>query len=366
MSASLCGVQTREPDKSRDDKRMIKCVIWDLDDTLWRGTLLEDGSVFLKEGVVEIIETLDGRGILQSIASKNHYQQAMDQLRRFGIAEYFLYPQINWNSKSSSIRSITSSINIGLDAVGFIDDQEFERDEVAFSLPEVRCFDPIELAGLLDRPELTPRFITEDSKLRRLMYLSDMERKQAEEAFVGAQEEFLATLGLDLTIAPAKLEDLNRAEELTLRTNQLNTTGYTYSYEELNEFRQSDSHQLLIASLTDKYGTYGKIGLALIECAEDEWMIKLLLMSCRVMSRGVGTILINHILKLAKAAKVRLRAELIQNDRNRMMYVSYKFANFREVGRSGDLIIFENDLSRIQDFPTYMKVEIFDQPEISQ
>src|SRR5262249_47358752 len=163
---------------------------------------------------------------------------------------------------------------------------------------------------------------------------------------------------LNLTIAPAGLEDLSRAEELTLRTNQLNTTGYTYSYEELNEFRQSDRHRLLIASLTDKYGDYGKIGLALIECAEREWTIKLLLMSCRVMSRGVGTILINHIMKLAKEAKVRLRAEFAPNGRNRMMYVSYKFANFREIERRGGLIIFENDLSRIQDFPDYVKVEI--------
>src|SRR5262249_48740998 len=147
------------------------------------------------------------------------------------------------------------------------DDQEFEREEVAFSLPEVCCIAPVELEGLLDRPEMNPRFITEDSRLRRLMYISDMERKKAEEAFIGPQQEFLATLEMDFRIAPAELEDLNRAEELTLRTNQLNTTGYTYSYEELNEFWQSDRHRLLIASLTDKYGTYGKIGLVLIDCA---------------------------------------------------------------------------------------------------
>lgn len=339
---------------------MIKLVVWDLDETLWHGTLLEDGSVCLKDNVVEIIQTLDRRGILQSIASKNNYDQAMDQLRRFGIGEYFLYPQINWGSKAASLKTIASSINIGLDAVAFIDDQEFERDEVSFSLPEVSCIDPAELESLIERPDMNPRFITKDSRLRRLMYISDLERKRAEEAFVGPQEEFLATLKMDLRIRLAELEDLNRAEELTLRTNQLNTTGYAYSYEELNEFRQSDRHKLLIASLTDKYGAYGKIGLALIECAAAQWTIKLLLMSCRVMSKGVGTILINYILKLAKEAKVRLRAEFAHNGRNRMMYVFYKFANFHEVARHGDLIIFENDLSRIRDFPPYMTVKILD------
>jgi len=320
--------------------------------------LLEDGSVSLRSNVAEIIKVLDSRGILHSIASKNDHDQAMGQLQKFGLAEYFLYPQINWNSKAASIKSIAASINLGLDAFCFIDDQEFERDEVAYSLPEVRCLDAAELDDLLGRPELNPRIITKDSRMRRLMYIGDMERKKAEEAFVGPQEEFLATLQQEITIAPAQLEDLDRAEELTLRTNQLNTTGYTYSYQELNEFRQSDRHKLLVVELRDKYGAYGKIGLVLICCAEHEWTIKLLLMSCRVISRGGGTILINHVLNLAKEAKVRLLAEFVPNGRNRMMYVSYKFGNFREVQRKGDLIILENDLSRIQEFPPYMKVEI--------
>jgi FkbH-like protein len=358
MSIAPSEVQIEDSSESRNRKRMIKCVVWDLDETLWRGTLLEDGAVVLRDGVAEIIKTLDGRGILQSIASKNDHDHAMERLRGFGLAEYFLYPQINWNSKASSIKSIAASLNIGMDAVGFIDDQVFERDEVAFSLPDVCCLDSIDLESLLDRPDLNPRFITEDSRLRRQMYLSDIERQKAEESFIGPQEEFLATLGLELTISAARSEDLKRAEELTLRTNQLNTTGYTYSYEELNEFRQSDRHRLLVAGLIDKYGTYGKIGLVLIECAEREWTIKLLLMSCRVMSRGVGTILINHILKSAKEANVRLFAEFAPNGRNRMMYVSYKFANFREVEQRGELAILENDLSRIQEFPSYAKVEI--------
>src|SRR5205085_11376662 len=145
---------------------------------------------------------------------------------------------------------------------------------------------------------------------------------------------------------------------LTVRTQQLNTTAYTYSYEELDAFRQSDRHLLLVCSLTDKYGTYGKIGLSLVEQDSEAWTIKLLLMSCRVMSRGVGTIMINHILDLAKSAGVRLRAEFVANDRNRMMYITYKFGGFREVGKIDNLVVFENDLSQIQPFPNYVKVRI--------
>ena len=334
----------------------MKVVVWDLDDTLWDGTLLEDRAVTLRSGILEIIRTLDGRGILQSVASKNDHAAALAKLQEFGITEYLLYPQINWNSKAASVKTIASSLDVSLDAVAFIDDQIGEREEVAFWLPQVICLDSADVGELLERPEFKPRFVTEDSKARRLMYLSAIERRKAETEFAGRPEAFLATLGMELTIDRATPGDLERAEELTLRTNQFNTSGYTYSYEELDRFRQSPDHLLLIASLTDKYGSYGKIGLALVSRAGREWNIKLLLMSCRVISRGVGTILINCIMTLARDAGARLRAEFVANERNRMMFVSYKFANFREAERHGNLLVLENDLSRIQDIPPYVKV----------
>jgi FkbH-like protein len=354
----MISTKTEILNNKEADKKAIKCVVWDLDNTLWNGVLLEDNCIFLRDNITEIIKTLDSRGILQSIASKNDYARAMAQLQEFGLHEYFLYPQINWNSKSSSIQEIAQSLNLGIDTFAFVDDQLFELEEVNFSLPEVLCINAAELAHILDMPEMNPRFITEDSKLRRLMYISDIGRNNSEKNFVGTQEEFLATLNMTFTISSAQEEDLQRAEELTVRTNQLNTTGYTYSYDELNHFQQSDKHKLLIASLDDKYGSYGKIGLALVECQELVWTIKLLLMSCRVMSRGVGTIMLNYIMALAKNNNVRLRSEFVSNDRNRMMYVSYKFAGFQEIEKNGDLQILENELTRIQPFPEYVKVNI--------
>ncbi|HEU5229467.1 MAG TPA: HAD-IIIC family phosphatase [Ktedonobacteraceae bacterium] len=339
-------------------KQSIKCVVWDLDNTLWDNVLLEDEHVTLRPDVLEVIKTLDSRGILNSIASKNDYATAMGKLEQLGIQQYFLYPQIHWNPKSSSVKAIAKSINIGLDTLAFVDDQPFEREEVAFSLPEVLCIDSADINTMLAMPEMNPRFITDDSRMRRLMYQSDIERGKAEKEFSGSNEEFLATLEMEFTIAPAREADLQRAEELTVRTHQLNTTGRTYSYEELNQIRQSPQHRLLVADLKDKYGAYGKIGLALVDCNEHTWTIKLLLMSCRVMSRGVGTILINYIMQQAKQANVRLQADFLETDRNRMMYITYKFGGFKEVDRAGDLVVFENDLTHIQPFPEYVTVHI--------
>ncbi|MFZ0322441.1 MAG: HAD-IIIC family phosphatase, partial [Candidatus Sulfotelmatobacter sp.] len=283
----------------------IKCVVWDLDNTLWNGILLEDDNVDLRPEVVQIIKALDERGILHSVASKNDHLCATAKLKELQLFEYFLHPQISWSSKVVGIGRIAKSINIGMDAIAFVDDQAFERDEVSHAFPEIMCLDAAQIGPLLDMLEMMPRFISEDSKARRLMYINDIKRQQMEEEFVGPKEEFLATLGMHFTIESAQAEDLKRAEELTIRTHQLNSTGYTYSYEELDMFRQSDRHLLLVGSLEDKYGTYGKIGLALIECSSDHWNIKLLLMSCRVMSKGVGTVMINYIRKLAQTRGVR-------------------------------------------------------------
>ena len=339
-------------------RRAIKCVVWDLDHTLWDGVLLENDQVSLRENVASIIHTLDNRGILQSIASKNDYTFAMQKLQDFDLDGFFLFPQIGWNSKVSFIETIAQCINIGLEAVAFIDDEPFERGAVHFSMPEVLCIDAANLDQVLDMPEMNPRFITVDSKMRRKMYLNDMARNKVEEDFVGPKEAFLASLNMALTIFPAKEEDLRRAEELTLRTNQLNATGYTYSYDELNHFRQSDGHKLLMTRLEDNYGTYGHVGLALIECYADLWVIKLLLMSCRVMSRGVGSILLSHLIQLAKHNNVRLQAEFVPNDRNRMMDITYRFAGFNEVDEIEGHIVFEHDLNNSQPFPDYVKVDI--------
>ncbi len=342
----------------KQEKQAIKCVVWDLDDTVWDGILLEDPEVRVRPEVVEILKTLDERGILHSIASRNDHDAAMARLREYGLEDYFLYPQINWSSKAASIAQIAKDINIGLEAIAFVDDQPFEREEVAFSHGKVLCLDSRRLEGLLARPEFTPRFITEDSKVRRSMYLADIRRNREEAEFVGPTEEFLATLGMVFTISPAREADLQRAEELTVRTHQLNTTGYTYSYEELDELSRSPRHKLLVASLTDRHGAYGKIGLTLIECGPEVWTIELLLMSCRVMSKGVGSILLNHIMTLAREAGVRLRAEFVSNGRNRQMLITYKFAGFKEIGREGETATLENDLTLIQPFPGYVDVRI--------
>lgn len=342
-----------------DFKKEVKCVVWDLDHTVWDGVLLESEDVVLKPGIKEIIQTLDARGILHSIASKNNHDDAWKKLDEFGLAEYFIYPEINWNAKSSSIKKIQENINIGIDTLVFIDDQPFEREEVQSVYPQVECIDAADYQSLTEHKRLNPRFITSDSKLRRKMYQDDIKRKLEEDEFTGPSESFLASLNMKFIISDCQEDDLKRAEELTVRTHQLNATGVTYDYDELDAFRKSDKHRLLVCELVDRYGSYGKIGLSLVEENADHWHLKLLLMSCRVMSRGVGTILISHIMQECKKEGKTLLADFKKTDRNKMMYVSYRFANFKEISSDEEgHVVFTNDLSVIQQFPPYIDIQI--------
>ena len=340
-------------------EQQVKCVVWDLDDTVWDGILLEDETVTLKPRIEEVVRTLDSRGILHSIASRNEPEKATAKLRDLGLAEYFLYPQIGWNAKSVSIQRIVETLNIGYDAVLFVDDQPFDRDEVASAHSEVWCLDSRHYLDLLDHPRLKPKYITDDSARRRTMYMDDMKREEEETSFEGPQESFLRELNMVFTIHEAQKEDLMRAEELTYRTNQLNATGIRYTVESLDEFRCSDRHKLLVCELTDKYGSYGKIGMALMELQPQAWCLKLLLFSCRVMSKGVGTVFLTYLRNAAKAQNVRLLADFRETPRNRMMYISYAFAGFNEIGKQDDgMSLLENDLTNIPPSPDYLETII--------
>lgn len=338
-------------------EKKIKCIIWDLDNTIWDGILLEADEVKLKPGIKEILAVLEERGILNCIASRNDYEYAVKKLKEFDIEQYFIYFEINWNAKSISVESIQKKLNIGMNTILFIDDQSFELEEVKSAHCEVNVINASEYEELLSKPFLKAEVVTVDTKRRKQMYQENIRRVSDEENFKGPKKAFLESLGMKLIISDATDNDLKRAYELTIRANQLNATGTIYSYDELNNFTKSNKHELMICELSDKYGAYGKIGLTLIEDIDTHLYIRLLIMSCRVMSRSVGTILISFLAQKAKASGKKLLADFRRTDRNKIMYLTYALSNFKEVySDDTGYIVFENDLSRIMPIPSYVEI----------
>jgi methoxymalonate biosynthesis protein len=307
---------------------MVKCLVWDLDNTLWKGTLLEGGGDTLPGEIADVITELDSRGILQSVASRNDHDHAWARLEELGIAEYFVLPQIGWGNKSDAVRTIADQLGFAHGTIAFIDDQPAERAEVAFHLPDVRCY-PAELAtSLPDLREFRPAAVTVDSRRRREMYQAGFRRDAERADFAGADEEFLRSLELTLRIGRATEEDLSRVEELTLRTSQMNATGVHYSGAALRSLLADPRHEVLVTTLTDRFGPHGAVGVVLLEKHPASWHLQLLATSCRVVSFGAGAVILRWLTDRAAAAGAHLVADFRKTDRNRMMEVAYRFAGF--------------------------------------
>lgn len=336
------------------EERLVKCVVWDLDNTIWDGTVLENDDVTLRQDIAGILDRLDGRGILNSVASRNDEELALSRLSALGIREFFLTPQVNFGPKAESVRRVAANLNIGLDSIVFVDDDEFERAAVQAELPEVRVVDGCDPTALTDMLQLDREDTsTPEARRRRPMYLEEEARAAAETSFEGAAPQFLASLELLFTIRRAGPQDLARAQELTVRTNQLNSTGKTFSAEDLERFRGSDTHELLVMELQDRFGSYGTVGLALVETGDTAWTINMLLTSCRVMSRGAGGTFLAHIAERALQHGVACRADFVHTGRNRLMYALFKFAGFREGDEAG---ILELGDAAAPAVPTYARI----------
>ncbi|PWW62827.1 HAD-IIIC family phosphatase [Actinokineospora spheciospongiae] len=313
-----------------DPVTTVKCVVWDLDNTLWKGVLLEDGDVVLNEHVLDTITALDARGVLQAVASKNDHEPAWQRLEELGVAEYFVAARIGWGPKSASVRAIADELEFALTTIAFVDDQPAERAEVAFHLPQVRCHPAEAIPELLSLPEYNPPTVTVDSRRRRQSYQANARRRAEQESFDGPSEEFLRSLDLVMEINRATTDDLSRMEELTLRTSQMNATGVHYSDADLRALLDDARHEVLAVTMGDRFGPHGAVGVALLETGPAVWHLKLLATSCRVVSFGAGATVLNWLISEAAAAGAHLVADFRPTARNRIMEVAYRFTGFTE------------------------------------
>lgn len=308
----------------------VKCLVWDLDNTLWQGTLLDGDDVQITEDIRQVIAELDRRGILQAVCSKNDHDHAWQRLEQLGVAEYFVLPHIGWGPKSDSVRSMAERLNFAHAAMAFVDDTRAECAEVAYHLPEVRCYDAGQLTDLLNLPEFSPATVTVDSRRRREMYQAGFRRDAEREEYKGPDEDFLRSLDLWMSVSRASEDELSRVEELTLRTSQMNATGVHYDDATLRRLIADDEHEVLVVAMGDKFGPHGAVGLILLRRMPEVWHLKLLATSCRVVSFGAGSVILNWLIDQAATAGAHLIADFRATDRNRMMEIAYRFAGFED------------------------------------
>lgn len=294
-----CDFVQGKPVAAEQPAAKVKCVVWDLDNTLWDGTLIETddaNALVLKSGVRELMEELDHRGIIQSVASKNDHAAAMAVLEQLGIAEYFLYPQIHWNPKSGSMEQIAKSLNIGIDALALIDDSIFERRQVASVWPQVRTYDVTEIDGLQTKSEFDV-LATVESHNRRAMYRAEEKRNTLMQAEHTDIADFIRKCNLGIHLfAPTTEEEKLRCYELIVRTNQLNMSGKKYTPEEFEEVLARPDHKNFAFSCGDDFGEYGIVGFGQYRVEAENLVFTEFAMSCRVAGKFVESALFAHLM----------------------------------------------------------------------
>jgi methoxymalonate biosynthesis protein len=321
---------------------MIKCLIWDLDDTLWQGTLREDWNVIFTTEHRQLIGRLDELGILQSIASRNDEGMVMRKLDELGIREFFLYPQCNFGSKSESIGKIMTALNIGMDAAGYIDDNPFERFEIEYFLPDIRTYRADQALHLLEYPEFNPGKITREAGARRRMMLARHERESAERKFTGSREDFLRDCRMELTVRSGRIEDMDRILELTIRTHQMNNMKEPMDEPVILDYLQNPGKGVWVARLKDRFGEHGIIGVCFFETMNPVVLIRIFCISCRIEGRGVGVSFLGEVVNRIQAEYPSFNAiqcPFKPSDRNRPALMLLKMLGFKRTEHKEDYSI---------------------------
>lgn len=326
----------------------VKCVAWDLDGTLWHGVLLEAGEdgCRAREEAVELVLALDERGILQTVVSKNDHDHAWALVEKLGLAEFFLYPAINWGSKSENLKQVAKRLNIGLDTFALIDDSPFERAEVQAALPVVRVYAETELASLLGRAELDVP-VTEMSRARRGSYRAELERERAHESFGGDYLDFLRTTEMRMRVfVPHEEREVVRCLELIQRSNQLNLSTRRYTRAELDELLATDGMLCVAVECEDRFGRYGIVGFAVVDERGEMPLVADYVLSCRVAQKRVEHTFFGWLASREREREAsRLRAELVRTERNTPLVRVFDELPFRVVSEEGPRRVLEWELA---------------------
>lgn len=334
-----CDFVQGQPIAAETPASKVKCVVWDLDNTLWDGTLIETedpDTLTLRPGVRALMDELDRRGILQSVASKNDHAAAMAVLERLGAAPYFLYPQIHWDAKSGSVEQTARHLNIGIDSLALIDDSPFERRQVASVWPQVRTYDVTEIDTLLTRPEFDVP-ATDESRNRRAMYRAEEQRSALMAAGHTDIAAFIRRCHLKMHLfTPTTEEERLRCYELTVRTNQLNMSGKKYSPEEFAAVLARPAHSNFAFSCADDFGEYGIVGFGQYRVENGELVFTEFAMSCRVAGKFVESALFAQLLEREHCCRGRFAIQ--KTKKNILLRNTLEGIGFRPLQDSGESV----------------------------
>lgn len=346
-----------------------KCLILDLDNTLWGGVIGDDGIEKIQIGELGIgkaytelqqwTKQLKNRGIILAVCSKNDHDTAKypfdnhpDMVLKY---EDFAIFQANWDNKADNIKQIQEFLNIGFDSMVFLDDNPFERNLVKSFLPEVTIpdlpEDPAEYMNYLSKLNLfeTSAYSEEDSG-RNDQYRTEFMRSKVKKAFAN-EDEYLASLEMVSECKPFDDYSVPRVSQLTQRSNQFNLRTQRYTESDVQKIAASADHITLSFTLEDKFGHNGLISLIILKKENDCLFIDTWIMSCRVLKRTMENFVLNKIIESAKNNGCsKITGEYIPTAKNKMVKDHYE--NFGFIRSNG---LWELDVNSYKSKKTFIK-----------
>ncbi|BBL71326.1 HAD-IIIC family phosphatase [Methylogaea oryzae] len=316
-----------------------KVLVLDCDGTLWAGVLGEDGETGIRmndstrEGKIfrEVQCILKGfrrKGVLLAICSKNNPDDVSALLARHSDmvlrGSDFAAQKINWNDKATNLRDMARELNLGLESFVFVDDSAFELGLVAEALPQVLC---VQVPNALSEYPAAIRRLerefftlstTQEDLLKTDMYLMERERKSSISEFASI-DDYLRSLKLIVRVDWNGANCVNRAAQMTQKTNQFNLTTYRYTESDIHRMLSNPCWSMATFSVSDRYGDYGVTGLAIIKLDEQrrEATINSYLLSCRVLGRNLERVVFDYLVdKLMRRGVSTLHGEYIKTGKN--------------------------------------------------
>ena len=353
-----------------------KCLVLDLDNTIWGGVIGDDGldGIRLGQGDAEgeaflsfqrYAKALRMRGVILAVCSKNNEQIVQEAFEKH--PDMILRPDdiscfaVNWTDKATNLRSIAKQLNIGLDSLVFVDDNPAERSIVRRLVPEVAVpevsGDPVEFIQILEQHRYFQVATLGAEDFKRTDYYRSNAKREAIQASAGGIEEFLRSLEMTAVIGPIQSMTLERSTQLINKSNQFNLTTRRRNAAEVMALTKALDWLTVTVSLSDRFGDNGLISVVLACVRSDVLEIDTWLMSCRVLKRGVEAFLLNYLCDTARQRGLsRIRGEYISTAKNELVRNHYAELGFRNIQTEPDgHTIWELSLADYKPLPHFIK-----------
>ena len=330
-----------------------KCIVLDLDNTLWGGVIGDDGLDGIQIGELGLghafsafqawLKEMKNRGIILCVCSKNNEPAAKEPFEKhpemvLKLEDISVFVA-NWEDKAGNIRHIQSVLNIGMDSLVFLDDNPFEREVVRSLIPNIT------VPELPENPEEYVDYLRSLNLIETASY-SDADRVRTQQYRAEAQRVSLQSQcadydsyleGLEM-IAEAKPFDsfhCPRIAQLTQRSNQFNLRTVRYTEQEIADIAANDKYITLYFTLRDKFGDHGLISAVIMEKQQDRLFVNTWLMSCRVLKRGMEEFIVNKMVSAAKEAGYEtVEGEYLKTAKNAMVSRIYEKLGFEALSDS--------------------------------